>query len=177
MSTLPRCGSPRPSWSPRPRRPATSDSSRGSSSAHAASNGTSDDVRCRSFDGIAREIRRAGGEAEHGVAVVQRMCGPHRPGNAVVGDGGHAVGLFLRETSVGDDSPDGRVGSRQQVRGAVPARVDQRRRPARPVALLIQERDSTSPSARNARGRAKRAGEWAPSGFARRARGQGPLVS
>src|SRR5439155_22536612 len=33
--------------------------------------------------------------------------------------------------------------------------------------------DRTS-SAREARGRAKRAGEWAPSGFARRARGQGP---
>src|SRR5439155_6964581 len=31
-------------------------------------------------------------------------------------------------------------------------------------------------SAREARGRAGRAGEWAPSGSARRARGQGPLV-
>src|SRR5262249_39517431 len=31
--------------------------------------------------------------------------------------------------------------------------------------------------ARRARGRAQRAGEWAPSGFARRTRGQGPLVT
>ncbi len=41
---------------------------------------------------------------------------------------------------------------------------------------LFQENHRTS-SAREARGRATRAGEWAPSGFARRARGQGPLVS
>src|SRR5262249_13951846 len=63
--------------------------------------------------------------------------------------------------------------------GRLPARRSEASRGVGPIGRCPMGAGTASPrdSARGARGRAKRAGEWVPSGFARWTRGQRPLVT
>ena len=68
----------------------------------------------RGLDGVCGRGDASCREAEHGIAVVERVRGAHRPENAIVRDRRDPVGLFLGELRVGQHRTEGGIGPGDQ---------------------------------------------------------------